>query len=181
MSIPALALGASQLAISAASAVAGVAGAVGEYREGARRHEENAQSARDAYILETHLTNKRLLQERQASSQKKADNSIKRMQAEATGLVAAASGGVQGRSVEQVLDDFRRSEGVVSDRIDQSQEAREDQAVFDMQGSAAKARSRVNSVPMPSLSGVYTATVRGVGSLANGYSDYRDLYEGDYD
>jgi len=181
MSIPALAIAGAELAIGVASGVATAAASVSSYKQGIKRYEDNVQASRDAFVLETHLINKRLSEEKKATSQKKSDNTIKRMQAGASGLAMAAAGGVQGASVEQILDDFRRSEGVVGDRLDQSMAARSEQAHYDMMGSAAKAQRRINSVPIPSQAEAYAGVARGVSTAVSSYSDFNDLYAGEED
>lgn len=181
MTIPVAVLGAAKLAIAAASTVATVATAVNAQKAGNERYEQNAQAANDAYILETHLKNKQLQEQGKAVAQRKEDNSIKRLKATGTALASAAAGGVEGASVDQVLQDFRRSEGVIEDRLDQSLEAQESQAAYELLGSQAKAQSRINSIPIPDSSAVYGAAVRGAGNLVGAFSDYKDLYDGDYD
>ncbi|WP_339771426.1 hypothetical protein [uncultured Pseudosulfitobacter sp.] len=181
MTIPAVALGAMKLAVGVTSAAAGVAQSINANKRQGELYEQNGQAAKDAYFLETHLTNKKLMDERKATSQKKQDNSIKRMKASATALTAAATGGVQGGSVSQVLDDYKRSEGVVSDRLDQSLESAESQSVYNMMGSQAKAQARINSIPLPDNSNIYASVIRGAGSVMGEFSDFKDLYDGDYD
>lgn len=181
MSIPAIALGAGKLIVGAASTYAGVQGAKNQYERQAQHYEQNKQAAHDAYILDTHLRNKNLMQQRAATSQRKQDNSLKRLQAEGSALAAAAAGGVEGASVSQILDDFRRNEGVIEDRLDQNLEAREDQNDFELLGSQATAQGRANSVQIPSLDGVYSTAVRGAGNLLGEFSDFSDLFDGDFD
>jgi hypothetical protein len=174
-------IAANQLAIAGASAAASTLGAVSQYNEQTDTAEANQQAAKDAYILQSHLTNRKLMEERTSISQKKQDNSIKRMQSSASGVAMAAAGGVQGASVDQMLDDFRRNEGVISDRYDQTMESKELQATYDMRGAKATADSRIQANKGPSLAGVYTTAIRGAGSFASSASDFKDLYDGDYD
>lgn len=181
MTIPAVVLGAAKLAIGVASTAASIGSAINANKRQTELHEQNKQAAHDAYVLETHLKNKQLQEQGKAVSQRKQDNAIKRMKATGTALTAAAAGGVEGMAVDQVLQDFKRSEGIVEDRLDQSLEARQSQAVYDMIGSQAKTQSRVNSIPLPDNSNVYGAVVRGAGNLVGEFSDFKDLYDGDYD
>ena len=180
MTIPAVVLGAAKLALMVGSTVMSITGAHEQHKRELDMKKANDKSAHEAYILETHLINRRLLEEGEAVAQKKGDNSIKRMQASASSLAYAAAGGVEGVSVDQVLQDFKRSEGIVADRLDRNLEARQNQAVFDMMGSQARSQNRINAVPVPTLDNLYATAARGAGAIVGGVSDFKDLFDGDY-
>lgn len=170
---------AAQLAVAGASAASGVKAAKRQYQREEEAHEENKQAAHDAFILETHLMSKRVQEQRMATSQKDQDNSIKRMKASASAEVAAASASTQGASVQQVLHDFKRSEGVVSDRLAMSGEAFEDQTYYQGLSAGARAEDRARSIPMPTMDGIYSAQLRGVSKVVGAFSDFRDYYTGE--
>ena len=174
-------LGAGSLALTAASGVASAVGAVTSYKQGVQQAEQTSQAAVDSYILETHLLNKRKLEERTATAQRLSDNSLRRMKGEASAITAAASGGVQGNSVEQVLADFYRNENVTSDRLKQSQEAQDSQIGYQMRGLEAKTKDRINSIPVPSVGDLFGTLAKSAGSIVGGFSDFKDQFDGDYE
>ena len=175
------ALGTAKLALAGVSAVSSIASASAEQKAGMARYNQNKQAAEDAYILETQLMNKRMNEEQAALSQNKQDNRVKQMMASSTALVNAAAGGVQGLSVEQALTDFKRNEGIVTDRLNQSFEAKQEQARFEVMGLQSKARDRVNSVPIPGMGNLFTSVVRGGGAVFDAVSEYTNLFDGDLD
>jgi len=158
--------------ISAISAVGSIALAVDAQKTGTEQALQQQQAAADAYILETHQANKRITEENKAAAQKKGDNNLKARRAGASAVTAAGS--TSGLSVQNVLGDFRRSEGIVNDRIDQNNEAVTDQIDFDMRGLQAKAQNRINQSTPPGMGEVYGVALRGAGSFYNEVQDYRD-------
>ena len=179
MPMPALALGAANLAIGVGTGAAGIMGARSDYKEQARIKAENDRSAKDSYILKTHLMGRRIRETRQAVSQKQEDNQLKALSAKASAITSAAAAGTSGRSVESLLDDFERSSFVVDDRLEQSREAEESQIYQQGLAAQAEAQSRINGVPMPSTGALYAGYAQGVGSIAGGVSDFADIYDGD--
>ena len=161
--------------ISGVSAVASIGLAVESHKTQTEQALQTQQAAADAYILETHQATKRITEENKAASQKKSDNSLKAQRATASAVTAAAAGGASGVSVSSVLGDYRRSEGIVNDRIDENAEAVGDQMSMEMLGLQAKAQNRINQSAPPGMGDVYGVALRGVGSFANSYQDYRDL------
>lgn len=179
MSFPML-FGAAKLALGVASGVGTAISGVMQYKEGKKASERNAEAAMDAYHLETYLTGQRGLQEQEAGSQKLQGTQVKAMQDGARASLAASAGGVEGNSVQQVLADFKRNEGVMLDRTRATMAGRRQQQQFELEGARANAQNRINSVPPPSMAGAFGSIFRGAGMAFGAVSDFKDLYDGDY-
>lgn len=180
MSFPML-LGAGKLGLGILSGAATAITGVMQYKDGVEQSEQNAEAAIDAYHLETYLSGQRGLQEQEAAGQRLQDIQVKAMQDGARAQNAAAAGGVQGASVQQVLADFKRNEGVMTDRVKASRDARRNQSEMEMRGMQANAQNRINSVPPPSVASAFGAVFRGAGMIAGSVSEYVDLWDGDYE
>jgi hypothetical protein len=165
------------LTLSGLSTLATIGTSVMGFKAQSDQAEAEQEAANDAYILEQHLVNKRVIQEGEADAQKKADMGLKAARGEATGLASAAASGITGNSVDQVIGDFRRSEGINKARIDQSTEARVDQSRYELKGLRAKAQGRMNAASPPSVGDAFGIAVKSVGSFIGDVSDYRDLYD----
>ena len=107
---------------------------------------ENTRSAKDAYFLKTKQSNLRVQQEQQRTTQQQMDADIKARKASATAIAAAAGAGVQGANVEQLLNDFERSEGIYNDRTDQRLEDIQQQTAMNQLGYQSESISRINSM-----------------------------------
>jgi len=57
----------------------------------------------------------------------------------------AQSGGVQGRDIDKLINDFERSEGMMASRIDLKLEAMSDQVAAENLGFQSEAENRINS------------------------------------
>ena len=134
------------LAISGAQAVAGSAAA----GDRANKHNiavaQNNQSALDAYYLKSKQTSLREQQQLREASMQKQDAYLKATKARGTALAAAAGAGVQGGDVEQLIQDFERSEGILTSRIDQKLQDTLQQNEMNKLGFQSEANNRINSM-----------------------------------
>ena len=134
------------LAISGAKAVAGAAA----NQDKANKHNaavaQNNQSALDAYYLKSKQTNLREQQQLREASMQKQDADLKATKAQSTALVAAAGAGVKGSNVAQLIEDFERSEGILTSRIDQKLEDTLQQNEMNKLGFQSEANNRINSM-----------------------------------
>jgi len=105
------------LAVQGISAGAKVLGAMDQSNNSNAAYVQNTRAAKDAYFLKSKQSNLRVLQEQTQASQEKQDADLKAMKAQGTAMAAAGGSGVQGANVAQLLNDFERSEGVLTDRI----------------------------------------------------------------
>jgi len=135
-----------QLAIKGIQAGAAVFGAISKANEKNKAVARNAQSAKDAYFVKTKQANRRILQEQIQASQQKQDADLKALKAQGTASAAAAGAGVQGVDVDRLMDDFERSEGVLTDRISQRLEGMQQQNEMDKLAFQSEANNRINSM-----------------------------------
>ena len=134
------------LAIKGIQAVGQAVGALGAASEKNKAAARNAQSAKDAYFVKTKQANRRILQEQIQASQQKQDADLKALKAQGTASAAAAGAGVQGVDVDRLMDDFERSEGVLTDRISQRLEGMQQQTEMDKLAFQTEAQNRINSM-----------------------------------
>ena len=134
------------LAISGAKAVAGAAASQDQANKHNAAVAQNNQSALDAYYLKSKQTNLREQQQLQEASMQKQDADLKATKAQATALVAAAGAGVKGSNVAQLIEDFERSEGILTSRIDQKLEDTLQQNEMNKLGFQSEANNRINSM-----------------------------------
>ena len=134
------------LAISGAKAVAGAAASQDQANKHNAAVAQNNQSALDAYYLKSKQTNLREQQQLREASMQKQDADLKATKAQATALVAAAGAGVQGSNVAQLIEDFERSEGVLTSRIDQKLADTLQQNEMNKLGFQSEANNRINSM-----------------------------------
>jgi hypothetical protein len=141
----AAAAGSTALSIQGLSAGIGAVSKVAGVMATNKAAKQNAQSALDAYYLKTRMNNQRLRQEQIQGSQMKQDADLKAMKAQGTALAQAAGGGVQGRDIDKLINDFERSEGMMASRIDLKLEAMSDQVAAENLGFQSEAENRINS------------------------------------
>lgn len=134
------------LAISGAKAVAGAAASQDQANKHNAAVAQNNQSALDAYYLKSKQTNLREQQQLREASMQKQDADLKATKAQATALVAAAGAGVKGSNVAQLIEDFERSEGILTSRIDQKLEDTLQQNEMNKLGFQSEANNRINSM-----------------------------------
>ena len=125
-----------------ASGVSALAGAAAQNKAA----NQNAQSAKDAYFLKTRQANLNIMQEQTQASQQKRDADLKAMKAQGTAIASAGGSGVQGVNVNQLLNDFERSEGVLTDRINQRLEGMQSQNEMQKLAFQSEAQNRINSM-----------------------------------
>jgi len=148
------------LAISGASAAVTAASALAGANAQNRAAAQNSQSALDAYFLKTQQSNLRMRQEATQTATQQRDNQLKTMQAKGTAIAAAAGAGVSGVNVDQLMNDFERSEGMLASRMDRklSDVAAQNQA--NQLAFQSEAVGRMNSVqganPLLTLASVAT-------------------------
>ena len=134
------------LAIQGVSAGIGALGALDAAGRQNKAAAQNAQSAKDAYFLKTKQANLNIMQEQTQASQQKRDGDLKAMKAQGTAMAAAGGSGVQGVNIDQLLNDFERSEGVLTDRISQRLESMQSQNEMQKLAFQSEATNRINSM-----------------------------------
>jgi len=107
---------------------------------------QNAQSAKDAYFLKTKQANLSIMQEQTQASQQRNDADLKAMKSQGTAIAAAGGSGVQGVNIGQLLNDFERSEGVLTDRVSQRLESMQSQNEMQKLAFQSEAQNRINSM-----------------------------------
>ncbi len=142
----ALAASSSTLAIQGISAVASAGSALAGAAAKNKAAQQNAQSATDAYFLKTKQANLNIMQEQTQASQQKRDSDLKAMKAQGTAMAAAGGSGVKGVNIGQLLNDFERSEGVLTDRISQRLEGMQAQNEMQKLAFQSEAQNRINSM-----------------------------------
>ena len=136
----------SALAIKGISAGISALGAIDASNKQNAAVAQNAQSAKDAYFLKSKQSNLRILQEQTQASMQKQDADLKALKSQGTAMAAAGGAGVQGANVDQLLNDFERSEGVMADRISQKLESMQAQNEVNKLGYQTEAQNRINSM-----------------------------------
>ena len=122
--------------------IGGLAGVAAQNKAAA----QNAQSAKDAYFLKSKQSNLRILQEQTQASMQKQDADLKALKSQGTAMAAAGGAGVQGANIDQLINDFERSEGVMADRIQQKLESMQAQNEVNKLGYQTEAQNRINSM-----------------------------------
>lgn len=136
----------SALAIKGLTAGAKAVGALAGVANQNKAAAQNAQSAKDAYFLKSKQSNLRILQEQTQASMQKQDADLKALKSQGTAMAAAGGAGVQGANVDQLINDFERSEGVMASRISQKLEAMQAQNEVNKLGYQTEAQNRINSM-----------------------------------
>jgi len=128
-----------------------VGGAVMEQKAKADQAAAVAKASKDAYFIKSKQSNLRLLQEQNKASEIKQDADLKAMKAQGTALAVAGGSGVQGRNVDQLINDFERSEGVMTARVDSQLKGMQAQNEMDKLAFQSEAQNRINANPPPSF------------------------------
>ena len=136
----------SALSIQGLSAFGKAAGSLGAASAKNKAAAQNAAAAKDAYFLKSKQANLRVYQEQIQASQQKMDADLKAMRSQGTAIAAAAGAGVEGANVAQLINDFERSEGVLTDRVSQRLEGMQAQNEMDKLAFQSEAQSRINSM-----------------------------------
>ena len=159
------------MAIKGISTIAQVAGAIDSANKQNEAVHRNARAAKDAYFLKSKQANLRVVQEQIQASQQKMDADLKAMRSQGTAIAAAAGAGVEGANVAQLINDFERSEGVLTDRISQRLEGMQAQNEMEKLAFQSEAQSRINSMQPES----FTETLFKVAEPIAGFGiDYYD-------
>ena len=141
----AAAIATTALVIQGVSAVSQAAAAVDVAEKKNQAYYDNTVSAKDAYFLKTKQSNLRLMQEQSRTIDQQMDADLKARKAQATALAAAAGSGVQGTNVDQLINDFERSEGIYNSRVDERLEQIAAQTEMNQLGYQSEAITRINS------------------------------------
>ena len=144
--VSAATLAAVSLGVQGVSAAAGAAASVEKTNAQNQQYVDNTAAAKDAYFLKTKQANLRVTQQQTQANQKSRDADLKATRSQGTAIAAAAGSGVQGTNVEQLINDFERSDGVLNDRINQNLEAQQAQNEVNKLGFQSEAINRINSV-----------------------------------
>ena len=176
MCVPILGLTAAQaataaLAITAVATVAKAANVVYQAKQQNEAAQENLQSATDSYFLKTTINYNRYRQEQRQAAQLKDDADLKSLKAQSTALAAAAGANVQGPNVEQLINDFERSEGVYNSRVDTRLEDIQRQIELNNLGFQTEAINRINSVQPVSYAEQIFGVADAVGDFGISYFD----------
>lgn len=134
------------LAIKGITGAASAVSALGQASAQNAAAAQNAQSAKDAYFIKTRQSNLRVLQEQNQASMQKRDADLKALKAQSTAISAAAGSGVQGVDIDRLMNDFERSQGILSDRIDQRLEGIQAQNNVQNLAFQSEATNRINSM-----------------------------------
>jgi len=161
------------LAVQAATAAAGTASAIDGANKQNAAAAQNAQSAKDAYFLKTKQANLQIAQEQTQASQQKRDGDLKAMKSQGTAMAAAGASGVQGVNINQLLNDFERSEGVLTDRISQRLEGMQGQNEYQKLAFQSEAQTRINSMQPQSFAETLFNVAEPLGSFGIDYADYK--------
>jgi hypothetical protein len=134
------------LAIQGISAIGSAVSTISAANKQNEAVAQNAQSAKDAYFMKTRQANLRVLQEQNKASEMKQDADLKALKSQGTAIAAAAGGGVQGANVDQLINDFERSEGVLSARTDSQLKGMQAQNEMEKLAFQSEATNRINSM-----------------------------------
>ena len=161
------------LAIQGISAGAQVLGAMDKSNNANAAYVQNTRAAKDAYFLKSKQANLRVIQEQTQASQKKQDADLKSMRSQGTAMAAAGGAGVQGANVDQMLNDFERAEGVMTDRISQKLEDVQGQNEMTKLGYQSEAINRIMSVQPVGHMEAILGVVEPMADFGLAYGDYK--------
>ena len=159
------------MAIKGISTIAQVAGAIDSANKQNEAVHRNARAAKDAYFLKSKQANLRVVQEQIQASQQKMDADLKAMRSQGTAIAAAAGAGVEGANVAQLINDFERSEGVLTDRISQRLEGMQAQNEMEKLAFQSEAQSRINSMQPESFTETLFNVVEPIAGFGIDYYD----------
>jgi len=160
------------LIITGISSVAQMGAAVEKTNAKNQQVVDNTVASKDAYFLKTKQANLRIIQEQTQASQKKQDADLKSMRSQGTAMAAAGGAGVQGANIDQMLNDFEKSEGFFTDRIDQKLRDVKTQNEYNKLGYQSEAINRINSVQPVGHMEAMMGVVEPMASFGLSYSDY---------
>ena len=169
-------LAVASLTIQGVTAVAGASAAADVAAKKNQAYIENTRSAKDAYFLKTKQSNLRVQQEQRRTTQQQMDADLKSRKASATAIAAAAGAGVQGANVQQLVNDFERSEGLYNDRTDQRLEDIQQQTAMNQLGYQSETISRINSMQPVGFSETLFAVAEPLADFGVSYFDTKARY-----
>ena len=161
------------LAVKGAMAASQMAASAEKTNAKNQQYVNNTAAAKDAYFLKTKQANLRVIQEQTQASQKKQDADLKSMRSQGTAMAAAGGAGVQGANIDQLLNDFERSEGVMTDRISQKLEDVQGQNEMNKLGFQSEAINRINSVQPVGMAEALLGVVEPMANFAIAGADYQ--------
>jgi len=99
------------------------------------------------------------------------DADLKAMKAQGTASAAAAASGVQGVDVDRLINDFERSEGVLTGRIQARLDGMKAQNEMDKLAFQSEAQNRINSMQPVGWAETLFNVVEPIAGFALDYSD----------
>ena len=179
MCVPALAAITAQqaavasLAISGASAVMSAAGAVQSANAKNKAAVKNKEIATDAYLLKMRQTNQRIYERSVQTAQKQDEANLKSQRAQSRALAVAAGAGVQGKNVQDLINDFERAEGIYTDRLAANLEGETRQAQLNKLAFQSEALGRINNMQPVGFAETLFAAAEPIASFGVEYMDYK--------
>ena len=155
--------------VKGVTAVAGVAASVEKTNNQNQRYSDNVAASKDAYFLKTKQENLRTRQQQTQASQKLQDADLKATQSQGTAIAAAAGAGVQGVNVDQLINDFERSEGVLADRTMQKLEDIQAQSEMTKLSFQSEAINRINSIQPVGFAEAMAGVIEPIGDFGIDY------------
>lgn len=162
------------LAISGATAAAQSAAAIQTAKARNAAAVKNKEIATDAYLLKMRQENQRMYELSIQKNQKLDDAGRKTQKAKSKALAVAASAGVQGKNIQDLLNDFERSEGIYTTRLDQQIEGQTRQSQLNKLAYQSEALGRINNVQPVSALATFANAVEPLASFGLEYAGYQD-------
>lgn len=187
---PAAAAGAATTALSASTmlSVAGTAvGFIGQQQQARaqdamnrQRQELGTQRALENYKLQTTQAYRRLSQEREAAANEISQVARQSRRAQAVGVVSAGEAGVQGKSVEAMLDDFERQELFYQTKVRRELEFKEANIADQLEAIRIGTQGRIENLQfMPAQRPSFLGAALRIGeTIADYYADIPDVTQG---
>jgi len=154
------------MVVKGVTAVAGAAASVEKTNNKNQQYSDNVAASKDAYFLKTKQANLRVIQDQTQASQKLQDADLKAIQSQGTAIAAAGGAGVQGVNVDQLINDFERSEGVLADRTMQKLENIQAQNEITKLSYQSEAINRINSIQPVGYAEAMAGVIEPLGSFA---------------
>jgi hypothetical protein len=155
------------LALTALQTGLGVVNAGQQANAQAQYAKQVQKSATKDYLNRTAAENTRLLQENEAAAQQVQQAQTKALQQRATARVASGEAGVAGISVDALINDFSRTEGLYREAVMRNLDFEQLASRDRMKAYKAEAEGRIASVPpveKPNYLGILaTGAAQGVG------------------
>ena len=142
-----------------------------------QRQELGTQRALENYRLQTTQAYRRLSQEREAASNEISQVARQSRRAQSMGVVSAGEAGVEGKSVESMLDDFERQELFYQTNVRRDLEFKEDNTLDQLEAIRIGTQGRIEDLQFmpaqrPSFLG---AALRIGGQIGSYYASLPDV------